>query len=71
MTLEEREQLTTLFEQYGKLLTQVQSQAMHLYLVEDLSLQEVADVLATSRQAVNDAIKKGKAKLFKIKEGLE
>lgn len=71
MTLEEREQLTILFEQYGKLLTQVQSQAMHLYLVEDLSLQEVADVLATSRQAVNDAIKKGKAKLLKIKEGLE
>lgn len=71
MTLEERDELIDLFEQYGGLLTQVQRQAMQLYLNEDLSLQEVADVLATSRQAVNDAIKKGKAKLFKIKEGLE
>lgn len=71
MTLEERDKLVDLFEKYGNLLTQVQKQAMQLYLIEDLSLQEVADVLATSRQAVNDAIKKGKVKLSKIKEGLE
>lgn len=70
MNLNERDELIELFEKYQGLLTQSQKQAMHLYLIEDLSLAEVAEELATTRQAVHDAINKGKAKLIKIKQSL-
>lgn len=71
MTFEERDELAQLFETYGALLTQTQKQALYLKLIEDLSLGEIAEELAVSRQAVNDAINKGKAKLLKIKEGIK
>lgn len=70
MTLEEREEWVVLYETYGGLLTQTQKQALHLSLIEDLSLGEIAEILATTRQAVNDAIRKGKNKLLKIKESV-
>lgn len=70
MNINERDELIELFEKYQGLLTQAQRQAMHLYLIEDLSLAEVAEELATTRQAVHDAINKGKAKLKKINESI-
>ena len=36
--------------------------------VEDLSLSEIAEILATTRQATHDSIKKGKEKLLKVKD---
>ena len=71
MTIDERIQMSELLDQYGGLLTQVQKQTLQLYLIEDLSLGEIADVLATSRQAVNDAIRKAKVKLLKISESVQ
>lgn len=68
MNLDKRDELLVLFEKYQNFLTQTQKQAMHLYLVEDLSLREVSDILAVSRQSVHDAIKKGEAKLQSIEE---
>lgn len=68
MNLDKREELIDLFEKYKGFLTQTQSQAMHLYLIEDLSLGEIAEIIATSRQAVHDAIKKAEVKLNKTQE---
>jgi len=67
MNLESREVYTELFEEYGPVLSQRQKQVMHLYLLEDLSLVEIADIMATTRQAVNDALRKGQKKLDKFK----
>ena len=66
MNLDKKEELTELFEKYQNLLTQAQKQAMHLYLIEDLSLSEIGNILAVSRQSVHDAIKKGETKLISI-----
>lgn len=66
MNIEERDELVVLFEQYGNLLTQSQKQALALYLFEDLTISEIAMEIATTRQAINDAIKKGIKKLRDI-----
>lgn len=66
MNLDKREELIVLYEKYKNLLTQNQRQVLHLRLVEDLSLAEIAEILATSRQSVNDAISKGSKKLETI-----
>lgn len=66
MNLDKRDELMELFEKYQNFLTQNQRQTLHLYLIEDLSLVEISDILATSRQAVHDAIKKGEKKLNKV-----
>ncbi|MCK5866859.1 MAG: hypothetical protein KAG14_00525, partial [Mycoplasmataceae bacterium] len=66
MNLDKREDLITLYEKYKNLLTQNQRQVLHLRLLEDLSLAEIAEILATTRQSVNDAISKGTKKLETI-----
>ncbi len=68
MNLAKREKLTLLFEKYKNFLTQNQIQTMHLYLIEDLSLSEIAKILATSRQSIHDAIKKSEKKLILINQ---
>lgn len=68
MNLDNREDLILLFDKYNGFLTQGQKQTLHLYLVEDLTLAEIADILVTTRQSVFDSIKKSKIKLNKIKE---
>ncbi len=65
-----REETIDLFERYKGLLTQTQSQAIYLHYIEDLSLAEIAEIVATSRSAVHDAIKKAEKKLYKIHENL-
>ena len=70
MTLDEREKFVSLYETYQGLLTQTQKQVLHLLLIEDLSLGEIAEILVTTRQAVNDAVQKGKKKLLKIEESI-
>ncbi len=68
MNLDKREELTELFDKYQKFLTKSQWQTLHLYLVEDLSLTEISAILATTRQAILDSIKKAENKLKKIRE---
>lgn len=68
MNLAKREELTLLFEKYKNFLTQNQIQIIHLYLIEDLSLIEIAKILATTRQSIHDSIKKSEKKLILIKE---
>lgn len=68
MNLDKRDELIELYDMYKGFLTQGQMQVMHLYLIEDLSLSEIAEILATTRQATHDSIKKGKEKLLKVKD---
>jgi RNA polymerase sigma factor (sigma-70 family) len=58
-----REEICSLYDTYNKLLPQSQKQAIYLYYFEDLSLREIADLLAQSRSAVQNALKKGIDKL--------
>ena len=53
----ERERLCALFSLYGAVLPETQRRVMHLRVNEDLSLQEIADLHKTSRQAVHVAVK--------------
>ncbi|WP_029906398.1 sigma factor-like helix-turn-helix DNA-binding protein [Mycoplasmopsis opalescens] len=57
-----------LFEKYASFLTQTQKQAFILYFHENLSYQEIADIFATTRSAVYDAVSKAIKKLEKIEE---
>lgn len=71
MELSQREHYSDLFDKFSGLLTQTQRQALQLYLFEDLGFAEIALEVATSRQAVHDAVKKGLAKLDEIKSKME
>ena len=62
MILEDNLKLSLLFEMYGNLLTEKQKLYLDGYLNKNLSLTEIAQVNNTSRQAVNDLIKRS----FKI-----
>lgn len=54
--VERRIELNFLLDFYGPLLTDSRAQLMRLYCEEDLSLQEIADSMGITRQAVHDAI---------------
>ena len=50
--------LTLLYDYYGELLTEHQKEIFTLYHLHDLSMQEIGDELHTSRQSVNDLLKR-------------
>jgi len=64
--IDERDEIIDLFEKFKGFLTQTQKQAIQLYYFEDLSLAEISEIVATTRSAVHDAIKKGIKKLKEI-----
>lgn len=70
MNLNEREEYLSMFDQFQNFLSQSQRQAFHLHYIEDLSLSEIAQILATTRQAVSDAINKAKKNLMNYKNKL-
>lgn len=59
----EREELISIYLKYDFILTQNQKQIMHLYYIEDLSIGEISEIVATTRSAVFDAIDKSRKKL--------
>ena len=67
MILEDNLKLSLFFEMYGNLLTEKQRLYLDGYLNKNLSLTEIAEVNNTSRQAVNDLIKRS-IKLLKYYE---
>ena len=48
---------------YGALMTDKRSEALRLYLEEDLSLTKIAEIAGVSRQAVHDAILRAEKRL--------
>lgn len=64
---EEKLVLGNLFDFYGNLLTDKQQEIFRYYIIDDLSLGEIAEELNISRQAVYDTFKRSK----KVLEGYE
>ncbi len=58
MVLENNLRYSLLFEIYGSLLTKKQSLYLKEYLDQNLSLSEIAQINQTSRQAVNEILKR-------------
>ena len=70
MDLSRQVRLCNLFDAYSPLLTSKQREVLHDYLENNLSLSEVAEVSASSRQAVNDLLKRSIATLERYEEKL-
>jgi len=68
--MEKRIRTNLLFDLYGRLITDKRSQALRLYLEEDLSLSEIAEATGVSRQAVHDGILRAEAKLEEYERAL-
>jgi len=68
--MEKNVEITLLYDIYGKLLTDKQSEAIELYYNDDLSLSEIADNSGISRQGVRDNIKRAEAILYDAEEKL-
>ncbi|QCZ36941.1 sigma factor-like helix-turn-helix DNA-binding protein [Mycoplasma nasistruthionis] len=60
-----------LFDLYENLLTQNQKQVFKLYFQQDLSYAEIAEIMATTRSAAFDTLKKALAKLDKLHDSLQ
>lgn len=68
--MEEIVQLSLLFDFYGDLLGGHKRQIFEDYILNDLSLSEVADEAGISRQGVHDIIKRCSRKLKEYEEKL-
>ncbi len=62
--------IALLLDFYGELLTEKQAAALDLYYNQDLSLAEIAEPMAITRQGVRDFIKRGERQLVELEEKL-
>ena len=62
--------LWVLFDQYGALLSPKKREAFEAYYGDDLSLAEIAEETGTSRQAVQDLIRRAGEELRAFEEKL-
>lgn len=62
--------ISYLLECYGKLLTEKQFRVVDMYYNEDLSLAEIAEIEAITRQGVRDFLKKAEAQLNELENKL-
>lgn len=68
--MEKKVQLSMLCGIYGGLLTKRQLNVLKDYCDEDLSISEIAENNNTTRQAINDLVKKGEIKLLEFESKL-
>ncbi len=68
--MEKKVELGMLCDIYGNLLTQKQRNVINDYANQDLSLTEIAQNNKTTRQAINDIVKKGEARLLQYEQKL-
>ncbi|MEG1743073.1 MAG: sigma factor-like helix-turn-helix DNA-binding protein [Clostridia bacterium] len=66
-----RQEISDLFDYYAPVLSARQRDVLDLYYNEDLSLSEIAENLAITRQAVRDAIIHGEEALYSFEERLQ
>lgn len=69
--MENSVKISILLEIYGGLLTEKQYSLLDDYYNKDLSLSEIAENQAITRQAVRDNLKKGENNLFEYEEKLK
>ncbi len=62
--------ISYLLECYGKLLTEKQFRVVDMYYNEDLSLAEIAEIEAITRQGVRDFLKKAEVQLNELEDKL-
>lgn len=62
--------INLLYDFYGELLSKRQREAMALYYEENLSLSEIAEEFAISRQGVHDALKNAEKSLYEYEKKL-
>lgn len=63
-------EIGSLFDFYGKLLSEKQYLVIELYYINDLSLAEIGDELGVTRQGVFDLLKRAEQNLYKYEEKL-
>ena len=63
-------EISLLYDFYGELLKTSQQQVVELYVNEDLSLSEVAELLGISRQGVRDSLTRAEKKLLEYESKL-
>ncbi|WP_240532070.1 helix-turn-helix domain-containing protein [[Mesomycoplasma] collis] len=68
---EEKNNFIELFKKYSNFLTQSQKQVFELYFFQELAISSIAEIIATTRQAAFDSLKKAKDKLLKIDNKLK
>lgn len=56
-------EISLLYDFYGGLIPASQQRVVELYVNDDLSLSEVADIMGISRQGVRDSLNRAAAKL--------
>ena len=62
--------VAVLLDFYGAMLTDKQRDAIDLYYNQDLSLSEIAELQAITRQGVRDSIKRGEFFLYELEDKL-
>ncbi len=63
MRMDSKLEISLLYDFYKELLKPSQQQVVELYVNDDLSLSEVADILSISRQGVRDSLNRAVTKL--------
>lgn len=63
-------EISLLYDFYGALMPAPQQRVIELYVNDDLSLSEVAEILGISRQGVRDALNRASSKLRSYEETL-
>ena len=69
--MKERENITSIYETYNKLLTEKERTYFEFYYFEDYSLQEIADNFNVSKSYVGKFINNIENKLLKYEESLK
>lgn len=68
--LDERIKISELFDYYGTLLKTGQSKVLKAYILDDLSLSEIAELKGVSRQGVYDNLRRSIKRLQDFDEKL-
>ena len=64
MRMDSKLEISLLYDFYKNLLNSSQQQVIELYVNDDLSLSETADILSISRQGVRDSLNRATKKLY-------
>lgn len=68
--MDNKVELGSLLDIYGAMLTEHQQKLLELYACDDLSLAEIAENEAISRQGARDAIVRAKTQLYEFEAAL-